>query len=298
MSKRTLFRTIKGWILMLPFILLFGAFTLYPFVTTFFYSFTNKKLGSNRVVSWIGLLNYSDVLESKDFLSQIVPNSLVWVIVVSAGTVTLGLVLALLLERPLRGIGAFRTGIYIPVVIDWVVVSIVWSFLLQPDVGMGNSILISLGFAKSRFLNDPNIALMILIFIYIWKAMGYFAIFYLAALQDVPPHLTESATIDGANYLQILFKIKLPQIAPIFAVVVVMSWINALKTFDIFYVMTGGGPANATKTMIYYYYEQAFIFRDAGAGAAVSVMFTISVFIIISIQRFILAKMRGAEGSI
>ena len=197
----------------------------------------------------------------------------------------------------LKKIGVFRTIYYLPVVVDWVIVSIVIMFMLDPSFGIANYLLRSLNLQPQKFLQSSQQALVLISIASIWKGVGYYAIFYLAALQDIPENLVEAAKIDGANSWHRFINITLPQIAPISLFVVIMASIGSLKGFDQFYIMTKGGPARATTTIMMYFYQNAFGYMEIGYGAAIAILFTLMVFIFVFVQRVLLLKMRGASGN-
>jgi multiple sugar transport system permease protein len=167
--------------------------------------------------------------------------------------------------------------------------------MLDPTFGFANYVLRSLSIPSQNFLQSSDQALLIISLLSVWKGAGYYAIFYLAALQDVPENLVEAAKIDGANAWQRFFNVTLPQIAPISLFVVIMASIGSLKGFDQFYIMTKGGPARSTTTIMMYFYEHAFAYMDIGYGASIAIMFTLMVFVFVIIQRFFLSKMKGAS---
>jgi multiple sugar transport system permease protein len=190
----------------------------------------------------------------------------------------------------------FRTACYLPVLFDWVIVSVVFKFLLEPSFGLANYFLRAMGLSAQGFLTDPNQALIIIALSSVWKGAGYYAVFFLAALQDVPVDLKEAAQIDGANRFQSFLRITLPQIMPVTIFVVLISLIGSLKGFDQFYIMAKGGPARSTTTIMFYFYETAFTNMKSGRGAAIAVIFTAIVLAIVGIQRYYMNRLSGSEG--
>ena len=288
-------KNIIGYCMLFPFLAHFVLFMVYPYITTFIYSFSNKDF-RKRTMEFVGFANYKDVFQDSLFY-KVLENTAIWQIFVPIGCVVLGLALALLLNRKLKGTAIMRVSFYIPSVLDWVAVSVAFIFILNTNVGIVNPILMKLGFPPQRLLDDPKQALPIMILITYWKSAGYYSVFYLAALQDVNPNLLEAASIDGANAWQRFANITLPQIAPVTVVVVVMAWANSIKLIEPFYAMTLGGPARATTTLILYFHEIAFGFLRIGKGSAVAVIFTLIVFVAVVFQRIALNRMKGAEGS-
>jgi multiple sugar transport system permease protein len=243
----------------------------------------------------IGFANYAEIFRDELFYKA-VANTLTYVAFDGAGVVVFGLLMGAALNTKMKGIGFFRTAYYIPVVVDWVIVSTVWMFIFDPAFGLANYGLSLLGLPKQMFLQSPAQAMPIIIVSSIWKGVGYYAVFYLAALQDVPETLIEAARIDGASSTRCFFHITLPQIAPVSVFVVIMAVIGALKGFDQFYLMTLGGPARATTTLMFYFYEVAFGFMQMGKGATIAIIFTAIVLLIVLVQRKLLNRMAGASG--
>lgn len=283
-----------GVLFLLPFLIHFFVFTIYPFFSTVLTSFTNQDLLSMKN-DWIGTLNYSEVLKDSLF-SRALRNTAFYVLIDGTGVVIFGLLMALVLNMKIKCISFFRTSFYIPVLVDWVIVSLVWMFILDPSFGLANYALRQLGIPEQRFLTNPNQALWIITFSSIWKGVGYYAVFYLAALQDVPVELKEAAQIDGANKYKSFIHITLPQIMPVSVFVVLMSFIGALKGFDQFYIMTKGGPARSTTTIMLYFYEVAFTYLKTGKGSAIAVIFTAIVLVFVSAQRLAMSKLSGSSG--
>lgn len=287
-------QAIIGALFLLPFVIHFSVFVIYPFFSTAATSFTNQNLLSMQN-DFIGLKNYKDVLKDKLFLKALT-NTAVYVLIDGTGVVIFGMLMALALNQKIRGISFFRTSFYIPVLVDWVIVSIVFLFILEPSFGVANYLLRQLNIPTQKFLTDPNQALLIIAVASIWKGSGYYAIFFLAALQDVPVDLKEAAQIDGANKYKVFFHISLPQIMPVVIFVVLISFIGSLKGFDQFYIMSKGGPARSTTTIMYYFYEVAFTNLKTGKGSSIALIFTAIVMVFVGIQRMFAAKISGAEG--
>jgi len=287
-------QAIIGALFLLPFVIHFSVFVIYPFFSTAATSFTNQNLLSMQN-DFIGLKNYKDVLKDKLFLKALT-NTVVYVLIDGTGVVIFGMLMALALNQKIRGISFFRTSFYIPVLVDWVIVSIVFLFILEPSFGVANYLLRQLNIPTQKFLTDPNQALLIISIASIWKGSGYYAIFFLAALQDVPVDLKEAAQIDGANKYRVFFHISLPQIMPVVIFVVLISFIGSLKGFDQFYIMSKGGPARSTTTIMYYFYEVAFTNLKTGKGSSIALIFTAIVMVFVGIQRLFAARISGAEG--
>ena len=202
---------------------------------------------------------------------------------VPAGVI-LALLLAVLFNRQIPGIGAFRTLTFIPVITSMVAVSLIWSMLYEDNGGLLNTLLGYVGLPPVHWLTDTNMAMISIAIMSIWKGLGYNMTIFLAGLQGVPHDLYEAATIDGANSVQKFFKITVPMIGPTTYFVTLMSLIGSLQVFDQVYIMTNGGPVNATKTVAMYLYQYGFQFYKMGYACAAAYVLFILVFIVSLIQ--------------
>jgi ABC-type sugar transport system permease subunit len=209
-------------------------------------------------------------------------------------SMALGLGLALLLNVRLRGLGFYRTAFYLPVVTSMVAISMIWIQLFDPLYGVVSNALESVGIRGVDWLGDPNLAMPSVIAVSVWKTIGWNMLIYLAGLQGIPEYLKEAAAIDGAGRWQIFWKIVLPLLKPTTFFIFVTSVIGAFQVFDIVYVMTGGGPANATLTLVQYVYNNAFKALDMGFAAAASfVLFAIIMAVTLVSMRYVRLRFPG-----
>jgi putative chitobiose transport system permease protein len=263
-------RTVTAYLFLLPALVILGTFLIYPLFASVWYSF--HEYNAVQPAEWIGLANYRELLDDEVF-HQAFRNTLVYSAGVVPGCVILPLFMALLVNRPGRGIAFFRVAFYIPVITSIVVVGIVWKWMYFED-GILNSILRALNVVSKPvpFLSDPDIALYAIMAVTVWKASGYYMVLYLAGLQSLPRELDEAARLDGANRWQRLWDITIPLLRPMITLVAVIASIGAMKVFGEIYVMTSGGPAERTNTLVYYVYKQAFTFLRMGYASAVAVV--------------------------
>ncbi len=268
--RRTMRRTVTAYLFLLPALVILGTFLIYPLFASVWYSF--HEYNAVQPAEWIGLANYRELLDDEVF-HQAFRNTLVYAAGVIPGCVILPLFMALLVNRPGRGIAFFRVAFYIPVITSIVVVGIVWKWMYFED-GILNSILRALNLVSKPvpFLSDPDIAVYAIMAVTVWKASGYYMVLYLAGLQSLPRELDEAARLDGANRWQRLWDITIPLLRPMITLVAVISSIGAMKVFGEIYVMTSGGPADSTNTLVYYVYKQAFTFLRMGYASAVAVV--------------------------
>lgn len=260
-------QALAGYLFVAPAMVIFFVFTLLPVAIALYLSFTNYDVFTK--MDWIGAANYQDVFQDELFWRALWNTSTytVWSIPLA---MALGLGLALLLNQKLRGLGLYRTIYYVPVVTSMVAVAMIWLQLFDPLYGVISNALESLGIKGIDWLGDPNLAMPSIIAVSVWKVIGWNMLIYLAGLQGIPDYLKEAAAIDGANRWQTFWKITLPLLQPTTFFIFVTSLIGAFQVFDVVYVMTGGGPANATTTLVHQIYNAAFKALDMGYAAAMS----------------------------
>ena len=219
-------------------------------------------------------------------------NSILFVAVVPVIQV-LSIMLAFLVNRKIRGISFFRTLIYIPVVTSMVAVSIIWGFLFD-RTGLINNLLLKLNVITKPldFHNSSHTAMLCVMFVTVWQGLGYYMMMYLAGIQSIPKSLEDAAVVDGANALQTMFKVKIPMLKPYIWFCSLNSIISAVGVFDVVYVLTQGGPNNATNVLNYYSYYTAFKQFKFGYASAVGVVQAV-ITLLISIGIFIYGRKGG-----
>jgi ABC-type sugar transport system permease subunit len=251
-----------------PYYIFFLLFVLFPIIVNIGLSFTDFNL---KTISFTGLKNYADLLQDGLFWKS-VQNTLIYVIFTVFMTLILGFILALALNNAaLWGTRFFRGFIYLPYVTSMVSMSMVWLWMYDPTHGVFNVILEALGFDARQWLYDEKLALGAMIVMGVWKGVGYYMTLYLAGLNNIPGYLYEAASIDGAGYLQKVFRITIPMLRPVTFFIVITGVINAFNVFEQVNVMTGGGPMNATTTIVHQIYTRAFTEYRMGYGAAEAV---------------------------
>jgi raffinose/stachyose/melibiose transport system permease protein len=258
-----------------PALLIYLVFMIYPFLNTIYFSFTNWN-GVAPQKEWVGLSNYARILGDGAALKALV-NNVVWVILGTVSPVVLGLFEALLVWSGVRGSLLFRTLYFLPFVLPLVVVGIVWQWIYHPLFGIVNTVLDGVGLdALSRgWLADPHTALYAVLIAAIWGQTGFCFLILHASLQNVDMSTVEAAMIDGANWFQRAWSIIIPQIAPQITMVTAVTLIGGFAVFDIIFVMTGGGPGNASEVLATYTYKTAFQQNQAGYGSALAMLITV-----------------------
>jgi raffinose/stachyose/melibiose transport system permease protein len=258
-----------------PALLIYLVFMIYPFLNTIYLSFTNWD-GITANKDWVGLSNYVRVFGEEAALKAFV-NNIIWVILGTVAPVVLGLFEALLVWSGARGSLLFRTLFFLPFVLPLVVVGIVWQWIYHPLFGIVNTVLDSFGldWLSRGWLADPHTALYAVLIAAVWGQTGFCFLILHASLQNVDMSTVEAAMIDGANWFQRARSIVIPQIAPQITMVTAVTLIGGFAVFDIIYVMTGGGPGNASQVLATYTVQVAFQQNQAGFGSSLAMLITI-----------------------
>jgi len=278
-KERLLFALLVG-----PNLFLFGVFTYWPLLFNSYLSFVRWDMLS-PVKLWVGLDNYKNLLTSSDF-GGILLNTFTF----TAGSVALicgvGLMIAMLLNQPLRGRDIARGVIFSPVMLSGAAIGIVWIYIFDPRYGLLDIPIRAMGLRSPNWLLDTAWAMSAVIIVQVWKNVGYAVVIYLAGLQSIPRELYEAALVDGAGAWQRFRNITLPGLSPIVFFLVLTTILASFQSFDIIKVMTEGGPVDATTTLIYYLYQEGFVAFNAGrAGVASVVLFvTMLLFTIVQMQ--------------
>jgi multiple sugar transport system permease protein len=269
-------------VFLLPNLLGFLIFTARAVVEAFRLSFFRADLLTPEI--WVGLANYERLLTRDDLFGKVVFNTAYYTFASVPLAMIAGLLLAVTVNVPLRGITLFRTAYFMPVVSSVVAVSLLWQWLYNSDFGPINEILRYIGIHDPPiWLSRPEWAMPALIIMSVWRQAGYNMVLYLAGLQSIPAYLYEAAEIDGANPWQRFWRITLPMLSPTTFFVLVISIIGSFQVFDQALILTNGGPANATNTIVMYIYNAGWQDFKMGYAAAMSwilfiLLFAITVF--------------------
>lgn len=278
-SKSTLHRRAFPYLMCLPAVILFTLFVILPFVEGCRVSFFKWDGFSN--MKWVGLKNYANVMND-DVFWLAMKNTFVYAILVTVMKNVIALALAYVLARkfPLRTL--FRTGIYMPVTLSYVVIGALWTWIYNPTFGLLNALLKVLGLEHLivGWLSDSRVALYSVVAVDVWKWIGYHMVLYLAGLQAISQDLYEAAALDGANGWQKFVNITIPQLNSTIVVNVLMSLTGAFASnFDIVNILTGGGPMHATEVSLTYIMTTAFKYNSMGKANAMSMILFLLVFL-------------------
>lgn len=273
------------WFLLAPSFIFYTLFSTVPMVMAIGIGFTDWNGISAQSIKWIGMGNYIELFSDNFFWISLKNN-----LVIVGGSVlvqmTLALLLAVILDSGLKGAEIFRTVFFIPTVLSFIVVGLLFSLLLSPTVGIVNPLLDKLGLGswQHQWLGDKQTALYTVMIVNIWKEFGFSVFLFLAGLQTIPKELYEAARVDGAGPWRNLFSITLPLMKEVTIVVVILAVNQAFLVFDLIYVMTSGGPYHASEVLATYMYSRAFTSGRMGYGTAIAEVLFVIVFVVTLIQ--------------
>lgn len=258
-------------------------FVIFPLVATFFYSFTNWD-GVSQTYPFVGFSNFARLFQDRFFWNALF-NNLKWLVTIVIVPTLLGLSLAALLSEELKGGIFFKVVFYLPTVISYMVTGLLWSWVYEPNIGILNLFLKSLGFSglARAWLADPKIVLIAIAIAASWRQTGFSMVLYLAGLNGIPKDIVESARMDGADGWKLFWKIIFPLLKSSTTVVITFSIIDSFTVFDIIFSMTQGGPYRTSEVLAVYLYKEAFWNYHAGYSSAIAVVLFAIVLIITSI---------------
>jgi len=281
------------FVFILPGLILLTIFIILPFFMSFGLSFTNQRILSRLPTEFIGIRNYERLFRDDLFFTGLKNNMIFALIVVPLQTM-LALGMAMVVNKNLKGVKIFRTAYFMPTVTTMVVVSVVWSFMYNPQ-GIINNFMQSITFGQWEtidFLKNSKWAFPSIMLMSIWQGAGFQMLIFLAGLQEIPKMLYEAAIIDGANKWRQFLHITLPQLRNTTAFVLISTTILSLRLFDQIKVMTNGGPSNSTYTVILHLYNSGFTKQKVGYASAMTVVFFLIVLAISILQRIVLKEQR------
>jgi len=282
--------SIKPYLLIAPGMAGIFIFVIYPLIKLVILSFYDTNLLTPSKTKYVGLLNFTKVFQQESFKKAIINTS-----IFTLFSVLLILVIALILSvflghkaSPMNS--AVQIAIFTPHVVSMVSVALIWMWMMDPSYGILNVVLKAMGMPPSKWLQSTDTALSSIIFVNVWKSIGYYTLILIAALQSVPTSIYEAADLDNAGTLRTFFRITLPMISPqIFFCVIIMT-IGSFKVFETVRVMTEGGPNNATTSLVYLIYQQVFSNQRIGYGAAIGVVLFVIVGILTAVYFGLLSK--------
>lgn len=262
--------SIYGWLLLLPSFVLLIGFTHYPVIASLYDSFfSNQTIIRPKV--FLGLDNYMQMLNDPVFM-QSLKNSFYFSLTTVPASIVLSLVMAIFVHKRLTARGLVRLAYFTPTMLPMVAVANIWLFFYAPEIGLLNQILEFFGFSGHNWLGESDTVLNALVAMTIWKEAGFFMIFYLAALQSISKELLEAAKVEGATDWKIFYKVTFPLLMPTTFFVLINALLNSFKLVDPLFILTQGGPDNASNLLLYYIYEVAFSFFDYAYASSLTVV--------------------------
>jgi len=279
---------VQGWLLALPAVILLATFTHVPTVATIVDSLFSTPQG-RKPAAFVGFDQYRTMLADPIFWRAL-HNNLLYALITVPVAMCLALAMALWVNGRIRGRAALRLAYFTPTILPMVAAANIWLFFYTPDYGLLDQIGRLLGFAGTNWLGSSATALPALMAVTVWKEAGFFMIFFLAALQQVPPDLYEAARMENAGRWQVFRRITWPLVMPTTLFVAVNALINAFRIVDQVIAMTGGGPDNATTLLLFYIYQTAFSFWDTGSAAALSTVLLVVLGAVALAQFFLLDR--------
>ena len=269
---------VAAYIFVAPAVILLIAFLVVPMIYTVYFSGFKYQIMRPDAMKFIGFENYQKLFSDKNFWLAL-KNTVYFTVIVVPCQCALALALALLVSKKFRGVAVFRTMYFAPQLTSMVVISVLWSVLYNanPNTGLINSILVSLGMSPIKFLSDANTAMNSIIFMSAWQGAGYQMMIFLAGLQGIPRDQYEAASVDGATKFKQFLYITLPGLKGTIKYVIMITMIQAMKLFTQPYIMTQGGPKNSTKTLVYYIYTQGFQKGNFGYACSIAAVFFVIV---------------------
>lgn len=268
-------------VFLLPNLIGFLTFIVFPLISSLAISFTNWDLIST--MEFIGIENYKQLLSDNEFWSAF-KHTITFIVGYLPLVMIFGLACALLLNRKVNFRAFFRAAYFLPVVTSWVAVSLVWKWLFNPSYGLINYFLSFVGIDGLNWLQDENLAMPAIIITSVWKDIGFVMVIFLGGLQNISTSYYEAADIDGANSWKKFWNITLPLLTPTTFFVTIISLINSFQVFDQVMIMTEGGPGGATNVLVQNIYNHAFRYFEMGYASAMSWILFIVIFVITLIQ--------------
>lgn len=274
---------IYGWLLLLPAAVLLATFTHYPTVSTFINSFFSTPKGT-KPANFVGLENYALLLEDELFW-QVLGNNILFAVGTIPTSIAIAILMAVWVNENIPGRGLTRMAYFTPTILPMVAVANIWLFFYTPDYGLLDQVRGLFGAGGHNWLGDPGTVLWCIIVMTIWKEAGFFMIFYLAALQSIPPELREAAALEGAGRWYYFRRVVFPLLMPTTVFVLVNAVINSFKLVDQLFILTKGGPNNASNLLLYYIYQVAFDYWDTAFAATLTVVL-LAILVVAAVSQF------------
>ena len=273
---------ISGYLFILPSLVIFITFMIIPIFMGLYISLTDYD--GFKTMNFVGLQNYAAMFKDSYFLVSF-KNNIVYTLFTVPGTMILSLLLAVAVNKGIKGSSVFKTVFFFPYITSMVAVGIIWTLLFNPTVGPINNFIKSIGIANPPgWLLSTKSALPAVMIVTVWKWAGYYMIIFLAGLQGIPKQLYEASEVDGASGLTKFFHITLPLLSPTTFLILILLIINSFQVFDLINIMTEGGPGRATNVLVYRIYQEGFKYMHFGYASAEAYFLFAIILIITGIQ--------------
>lgn len=283
MKKRINFRKVGSvWLFVLPALIPLIVFWIYPILRSVYISFTDWDYMS-PTYNFVFLDNFIALFKDDRFYDALW-NTLVFTVGTLVPTIVLGLLLALLMQKAFKGNGIVKFILFSPWITPTVAISIVWTWIYDPDTGIANAVLEFLHLPALQWIKSSETAMLAVIIVTVWKSLGYAMIFYLSALEKVPGELYEASGLDGAKSWQRFRDVTLPCISPTTFFLVIITMVSSLQAYDQIQILTQGGPSGSTRTLLYMYYQLGFEEFNMGQATAVAIVMIILTVFLSTIQ--------------
>jgi sn-glycerol 3-phosphate transport system permease protein len=279
---------LRAWLFLAPALVFILTFTVYPIIRSMWLSLNQLEMGMDKPF-FVGLDNYINLAHEPLFW-KVMRNSLFFSILTVLPSMAIGIGLAMLVNRKMKGVGFLRTAYFYPAVMPMIAIASIWMFIYMAQYGLFDQVLAGLGLKQMNVLSSKKTVLPALSVMYVWKEAGYLMIFFLSGLQNISGEIYEAATLDGARPWTTFRKITLPLLMPTILFVSTIALTNSLKLVDHIVIMTEGAPNNASSLLLYYIYQQGFIYFDQGKASTLTVimlviMLSVSMFQFVSTDR-------------
>ena len=279
---------VYGALLLLPAAVLLGTFAYLPTVTTLVNSFFLPGFRGSPL-EFVGFENYAVLIEDATFW-RVARNNLIYALGTIPTSIALALGMALLVNARLPGRSFVRMAYFTPTILPMIAAANIWMFFYAPQIGLFNKLLGMVGLSGVNWLGDPGVALGSVIVMTVWKEAGFFMIFYLAALQGIPPELKEASDLEGTSRWSFFWRVTFPLLMPTTLFVLINALINAVRVIDHLFILTKGGPNNATNLLLYYVYENAFSFFDRSYAATITVVILLVLALVATLKFAVLDR--------
>lgn len=266
---------------LLPALLTYTIVVVFPTIYSVILSFCDwNGLAAKK---FVGLKNYIHLFTTDNIFYTALKNNIIWIILTVCITVVLALLLALVLNKSFQGRIVYRAVFYFPYMLSWIIVGIIWKWMYNPNFGLLNQFFKALGLNSltGAYLSNTKISLYCVFVAALWQGLGQPMLYFLAGLQTMSTDIIEAARIDGAGKLNLFFRVIVPMLKETFVIVLATQIIASMKVYDIIYVMTDGGPANATQTLATYMYNQTFTYNNLGVGSAIATVMVVIMMVVI-----------------